>query len=131
MTRAATLSMRRRTATSVARVKRYGRAERMSSIGAAGVSAASDGGTIGFVLTAAVYFWRFRAPGYAPPREPPRLVCPARGDCRRATDDRARRRARGHPHGVHGQERRLRADVPRLGDLRLRGGPSLRLYAAA
>src|SRR5216117_271098 len=50
MTSAATLTSRRRTATRVVRVNRYGRAERMSSTGAAGRGSV---GTAGFVLTGA------------------------------------------------------------------------------
>src|SRR5213079_1338189 len=63
-TKAATLASRRATATSVAREKTYGHAERMSSTGAAGRSV-DLGRAAGFVLTGASVLWCPHGPGPA------------------------------------------------------------------
>ena len=63
---------------------------------------------------------------------PPRLSSVARRSPRRSpAARRAARRARRHPRRVHGQERRLRAHVPRQRHVRLHPGRSVRLHAAA
>src|SRR5919201_48385 len=98
-TRAATLALRRRTWTSVVREKRYGRADLMSSTGAAGRVSV---GAAGFVLTGASVLWANRGPG------------PAQRPLQRAQPARAGRRLRLRGAGTGGS-------VPAL---RRRAGPA-------
>src|SRR5436190_2282913 len=119
VTSTATLRSRRPAATRFAREKRYGRADRMSSTGAAGAGPRSSDRTAGFVLTGASVLWSLREPGTAQ-----RALCgaqPQRARCRlRLRGPRAggavqalRRRARAPCARPRLSGRRPDPDVPR------------------
>src|SRR5205085_5031827 len=119
----ATLRARRAMPPRERRERMYGRAERMSSTGTAAGSASRTG----FVLKGATIV----EAGTLGNRVPRPRLRPRRGRRGAAPARRPARRARPHPDERHRQGGRLRSDVRRLRDVRLRRRTSLRVYAAA